>query len=156
MLIVFLRDKMETLEVKNKFIELRAKGYSFDKIAKQLGIAKQTLIDWSKELESQIANLKASELEVLQEKFFLSKKGRLETFGSLLGSLKKEIINRDLSDIPTEKLLDLFLKYSIQIEKEIVKPVFKTSTEMREEVLDKELLKSLTTLTTEKTLLKVG
>ena len=65
---------METLETKNKFIELRAKGYSFDKIAKELGIAKQTLIDWSKELKNQIANLKAFELEVLQEKYFLSKK----------------------------------------------------------------------------------
>lgn len=147
---------METLETKNKFIELRAKGYSFDKIAKELGIAKQTLIDWSKELKNQIANFKAFELEVLQEKYFLSKKNRLETFGSLLGNLKKEIINRDLSDIPTDKLLDLFLKFSIQIEKENISPVFKTSTEIEEEVLDQKLLESLTVIQTDKKLLKVG
>ena len=147
---------METLETKNKFIELRAKGYSFDKIAKELGIAKQTLIDWSREFKNQIANLKAFELEVLQEKYFLSKKNRLETFGSLLGNLKKEIINRDLSDIPTDKLLDLFLKFSIQIEKENISPVFKTSTEIEEEVLDQKLLESLTVIQTDKKLLKVG
>ena len=147
---------METLETKNKFIELRAKGYSFDKIAKELGIAKQTLIDWSREFKNQIANLKAFELEVLQEKYFLSKKNRLETFGSLLGSIKKEIINRDLSDIPTDKLLDLFLKFSIQIEKENISPVFKTSTEIEEEVLDQKLLESLTVIQTDKKLLKVG
>ena len=147
---------METLETKNKFIELRAKGYSFDKIAKEIGIAKQTLIDWSKELKNQIANLKAFELEVLQEKYFLSKKNRLETFGSLLGSIKKEIINRDLSDVPTDKLLDLFLKFSIQIEKENISPVFKTSTEIEEEVLDQKLLESLTVIQTDKKLLKVG
>ena len=147
---------METLETKNKFIELRAKGYSFDKIAKELGIAKQTLIDWSKEFKNQIANLKAFELEVLQEKYFLSKKNRLETFGSLLGSIKKEIINRDLSDVPTDKLLDLFLKFSIQIEKENISPVFKTSTEIEEEVLDQKLLESLTVIQTDKKLLKVG
>ena len=147
---------METLETKNKFIELRAKGYSFYKIAKELGIAKQTLIDWSKEFKNQIANLKAFELEVLQEKYFLSKKNRLETFGSLLGSIKKEIINRDLSDVPTDKLLDLFLKFSIQIEKENISPVFKTSTEIEEEVLDQKLLESLTVIQTDKKLLKVG
>jgi len=147
---------METLETKNKFIELRAKGYSFDKIAKELGIAKQTLIDWSREFKNQIANLKAFELEVLQEKYFLSKKNRLETFGSLLGSIKKEIINRDLSDVPTDKLLDLFLKFSIQIEKENISPVFKTSTEIEEEVLDQKLLESLTVIQTDKKLLKVG
>ena len=147
---------METLETKNKFIELRAKGFSFDKIAKQLGKAKQTLIDWNKEFNQEILNLKALEIELLNEKYFLTKEKRIETFGILLNNLKSEIIKRDLTDVPTDKLLDLFLKYSNQIEKEIVKPVFKTSTEMREEVLDKELLKSLTTLTTENTLLKVG
>jgi transcriptional regulator len=36
---------MESINTKEKFIELRAKGWSFDKIAKELGKAKQTLID---------------------------------------------------------------------------------------------------------------
>lgn len=45
---------MEILETKQQFIELRAKGWSFDKIAKKLGKAKQTLIDWSKELDKDI------------------------------------------------------------------------------------------------------
>ena len=70
---------METLKVKENFIELRAKGWSFDKIAKELGKAKQTLIDWSKELEDEIANLKALELEALYEKHYLLKENRIET-----------------------------------------------------------------------------
>ena len=44
---------METIETKRRFIELRAKGYSFDKIAKELGKAKQTLLDWSRELDQE-------------------------------------------------------------------------------------------------------
>ena len=56
---------MELIEIKQQFIQLRAKGYSFDKIAKELGKAKQTLIDWSKEFQEEIANVKASELESL-------------------------------------------------------------------------------------------
>ena len=58
---------MEAIETKERFIELRAKGWSFDKIAKELGKAKQTLIDWSKELQDEIANRKALELEALYE-----------------------------------------------------------------------------------------
>ena len=56
---------MELISIKQEFIELRAKGWSFDKIAKKLGKAKQTLIDWSKELQDEIANRKAIELEAL-------------------------------------------------------------------------------------------
>ena len=146
---------MKNFDTREKFIELRAQGYSFDKISKILGIAKQTLIDWSKEYENEIANLKAMNLELLQEKYFLTKKQRLETFGTLLSNLKKEIIKRDLTEITTDKLLDLFLKYSTEIKKEITTPIFKTSTEIDEEELDKELLKSLTT-STKNNLLKVG
>jgi transposase len=137
---------METIEQKEKFIELRAKGYSFDKIAKELGRAKQTLIDWSKELEEEIANHKALELEALYEKYYLHKENRLQTFGELLGKIKKEIEKRNLSDVSTEKLLELYLKYQAQAKEEVTDPVFKSSKEVEEERADKELLDELTTI----------
>jgi len=137
---------MEKIEQKEKFIELRAKGYSFDKIAKELGRAKQTLIDWSKELEEEIANHKALELEALYEKYYLHKETRLQTFGELLGKIKKEVEGRNLSDVSTEKLLELYLKYQAQIKEEITEPVFKSSKEVEEERADKELLDELTTV----------
>jgi DNA-binding XRE family transcriptional regulator len=146
---------MEILKVKEKFIELRAKGWSFDKIAKEIGKAKQTLIDWSKELEDEIANLKALELEALYEKHYLLKESRIETFGVLLKKLKDEVLSRDLSDIPTDKLLDLLLKYENQIKEEVIEPRFKTSTEIKEEELDRELLNELTNIQPERRL-KVG
>jgi len=140
---------MERLEVKEAFIELRAKGYSFEKIARKLGKAKQTLIDWSKELEDEIANRKALELEALYEKFYLLKENRLQTFGELLTKLKEEIDRRDLSDVPTDKLLDLFLKYNNQVKEEVVEPTYKSSQEIIEEREDRELLEELTTLKSE-------
>ena len=137
---------MELLETKERFIELRAKGYSFDKIAKELGKAKQTLIDWSKDLQDEIANRKALELEALYEKYYLLKESRLETFGGMLTKIKDEVERRDLSDVPTDKLLDLFLKYNSQVKEEVVEPNFKTSTEIDEERRDKDLLEELTSL----------
>jgi len=137
---------MELLETKEKFIELRAKGWSFDKIAKELGKAKQTLIDWSKDLQDEIANRKALELEALYESFYLLKENRLQTLGVMLTKIKKELEKRNLSDVPTDKLLDLLLKYESQLKDEIVEPIYKSSQEIKEERQDRELLEELTTL----------
>jgi hypothetical protein len=146
---------MELLQTKERFIELRAKGWSFDKIAKEIGKAKQTLIDWSKELQDEIANRKALELEALYEKHYLLKENRIETFGVLLRKLKDEVMSRDLSDVPTDKLLDLLLKYENQLKDEIITPIYKTSEEIKEDELDKELLNELTNMKPERRL-KVG
>ena len=139
---------METLATKERFIELRAKGWSFDKIAKELGKAKQTLIDWSKELEEEIANCKALELEALYEKYYILKEHRITSFGKVVGALNKEIESRDLSEVPTDKLLELLLKYSNQLKEDIVEPSFKSSQEIDEDKLDKEILEELTSFKT--------
>jgi transcriptional regulator with XRE-family HTH domain len=135
---------MESIDVKEKFIELRAQGYSFDKIAKELGKAKQTLVDWSRELQEEIANRKALELEALYEKFYLLKEHRLKTFGATLSKLQKEIESRNLSDVPTDKLLDLQLKYLTFIRDEYTEPQFRSSQEIAEERIDKQIIEELT------------
>ena len=134
---------METLDTEKEFIELRAKGWSYDKIAAKLGKSKQALIDWSKELEEEIANLKALELEALYETYHLYKENRLKTFAEILNNLKEELVSRDLSDVPTEKLLDLFLKYSKQVEEELVEPSFKSSQEIIEQKEERNLLEGV-------------
>ena len=49
---------METTDKKHTFIERRAQGYSFDKIAKELKISKVALLEWAKEFEDEIINLR--------------------------------------------------------------------------------------------------
>jgi len=146
---------METLQTKERFIELRAKGWSYDKIAKELKKAKQTLIDWSKELEEEIANLKALELEALYEKYYLLKEKRIENFGEVVKKLRAEVMSRDLSELPTDKLLELLLKYDKQLQEEVVETSFKSEKELKEDKLDKKLLEDLTTIR-EEVKLKVG
>ena len=133
---------METVNVKQRFVELRAKGYSYDKIAKELKKAKQTLIDWGTELQEEIANLKAMELEELYNKYFLLKEHRIQTFGELLDKMKKEVTNRDLSEVPTGKLLELLIKYSGYINDEMIEPEYLSSRKMQSEKLSRELLES--------------
>lgn len=124
---------METVKEKQKFVELRARGYSYDKIAKELGKAKQTLIDWGAELRYEIANLKAVELEELYTKYFMLKENRLQTFGELLAKIKQEAVKRDLSDLPTEKLLELLLKYSGRINEEMTEPQYRSTRKIQDE-----------------------
>jgi hypothetical protein len=147
---------METIETKRRFIELRAKGYSFDKIAKELGKAKQTLLDWSRDLDQEIAQAKALELDSLYESYSLYKEARLKTLGEILSKLKKEVDQRDLIDLPTDRLLDLFLKYEGVVKESLVEPVFKSSREIEEEKEDRLLLEELTALEGLESRLKVG
>ena len=147
---------METIETKRRFIELRAKGYSFDKIAKELGKAKQTLLDWSRDLDQEIAQAKALELDSLYESYSLYKEARLKTLGEILSKLKKEVDKRDLTDLPTDRLLDLFLKYEGVVKESLVEPVFKSSREIEEEKEDRLLLEELTASKGLESRLKVG
>lgn len=143
---------MENIDIKERFIELRAKGYSFDKIAKELGKAKQTLIDWSKELQDEIANVKALELEALYEKYYLLKESKITNYGTILSKITTELKQRDFSKVNTGRLLELYLLYFEKLSQEIVEPVFKSSEEIREEREDKQLLKDLTEITPNKKL----
>lgn len=146
---------METLDTKERFIELRAKGYSFDKIAQELGKAKQTLIDWSKELEEEIANLKALELEALYEKYYLLKEAKIKKYGAILSKITDELESRDFTDVRTGRLLELYLLYFERLSEEVVAPNFKSSQEITEEREDKKLLEELTS-TKQIRRLKVG
>jgi intein-encoded DNA endonuclease-like protein len=134
--------KMKDNETRQKFIELRAKGVSFSKIAKELKIAKSTLITWSKEHLMEIDNLKAVELESLQEQFFMTKIARIELLGRQVERMKKELENRDFSDVPSDKLLDALNKTLIQLKNDETEITFKGECDTLE-----DLVSSINTVT---------
>ncbi len=104
----------KTLDDKQQFIELRAKGYSFSKIAEQLNISKPTLIQWSQDEETcrDITNLRALYIDELQEKYEMTKRHRIAVFGEVLERAKTELDKRDLSEVPTDKLVNLMIRVS--------------------------------------------
>ena len=58
---------MKGAQVKERFVQLRTNGLSFDKTSKELNVSKPILIKWQKELEKQITELKFFECEVMSE-----------------------------------------------------------------------------------------
>jgi transposase len=114
------REEPGRLEQKSQFIELRAKGWSYTRIAKKLKVAKSTLSNWSQELEGEIASLRAMELEALYERYYLAKQARLKLLGEQLRKVKAELAGRSLEDISTEKLLEMELKLYQALKEEYV------------------------------------
>lgn len=110
---------MENIETKNKFVELRAKGNSFQSIADKLGVSKQTLINWSKELQMEINNLRTVEYDALVSKYRLNKQKKLELYGEFLDKVYSEIQKRSLEDLSTEKLFHLYLKINTSLDKDM-------------------------------------
>jgi hypothetical protein len=114
-------DDLGKEEQKSRFIHLRAKGNSYTRIAKELGVSKGTLVNWNNELETEIAHIRSIELEALQEEFFLLKEGRIRLLGEQLKAIQTEMGKRDLSKVKTDKLMELQLRYFEELKGEYVK-----------------------------------
>lgn len=118
-------------ELRAQFIELRARGFSYARIAKQLRVSKATLTAWSQELEAEIASLKALELEALYESYHLLREGRIKLLGEQLRAIQAEIAKRDFSEIGLDKLMDLQIRYLDAFRKEYVEPQPLSAHDMR-------------------------
>jgi len=107
---------MKDTDKQKKFIELRAKNWSFQKISDELKVSKTTLIKWSKEFDYEISNLHNLEMEALLEDYQATREQRIQYLGTLQDKILTELEKRDLTDIRTDKLLDMLLKTSEKLE----------------------------------------
>ena len=127
---------MKDQETKERFVELRAEGLSYQKIARELNVGKQPLINWSKQLSHDIENLRAISLEALQERYCVVARRRIELLGDKIQALHDELQYRNLEDIPTSKLFELLLKYAKSLKEEEMATRFSAESNM---TLDEEV-----------------
>lgn len=121
---------MTNTDLKQQFITLRAKGYSLEKIAKEIGKCRQTLSNWNFDLQEEVANAKAIELEALSEECFLNKEHRVKELSTLLNKINQELEKRDLTTLSDDKLIDLKLKIGEQLKQEIITPIILSENEL--------------------------
>lgn len=107
---------MKDLNLKDKFVELRAEGKSFVSISEELKVSKPTLIGWSKDLRHEISNLRQIQLEAIREKYRIGKEKRAERLSNHLVKIENEFEKRNLETVPTHKLFELMLKIFHEIE----------------------------------------
>jgi len=95
-----------------KFIDLRSKGFSIEDISEELNVSISYLIELSETIRPDIlSNYKTLAIDKIQSDNFVNRGKRIEIFGEQFKAIKEELSQRDLKDVPTEKLLTLFLKY---------------------------------------------
>ena len=96
---------------KERFIELRTSGRSYEDIGTELSTPVGTLVAWANELKKELANSRTLRAAEIEERYPVGKAKRVEVFGGRLNAILAELEKRDLSDVPTDKLLSLALKY---------------------------------------------
>jgi len=123
---------MKDTDKQKKFIELRGKNWSYNRIAKEIKVSKSTLIKWDKEFTYEIQNIKQMELEALYEEYKLTKEQQLEYLGKLQKKVIKELENKDITDIKPDKLLDMLLKINDKLKnlETVFIPYVKTEEEI--------------------------
>jgi transposase len=92
---------MHDLDTQQRFVQLRVQGRSFDRIAAELKVSRQTLINWSRKFQFEIRNLQAIERESQQHTLLASQTTRLHVLGEQLKHIEAELRQRPIADLST-------------------------------------------------------
>jgi hypothetical protein len=100
---------MKPNETKTKFIEMRARGLSFESIATELEIGIATLYRWQRQLAAEIEMKTHAERERILEKFNLAENERLDKYCMLYKRISEQVDKDHLQIVPTHLLLRMML-----------------------------------------------
>lgn len=91
------------------FIQKRIEGKSFDDIAGELKVSKQTLIDWNKkgDVRNLINEGKAIKINSIVKTYKFDLMNRIKTYLELSERINSELKDRDLTVVNTESLLKM-------------------------------------------------
>ena len=109
---------MTDIETQQRFVFLRAEGWSFARIAEDLKVSKPTLINWSRKFQFEIQNQRAINIEALQEKWLSARDARVNAIGEQLRKAEAELARRDISTLTTSQLFSLVEALRRQIKRE--------------------------------------
>ena len=113
---------MKDLNDRLRFVQLRAQDKSLSTISKEIGVSRQTLANWQRDHEEEIANLRAIELDALAEEYWMTARARIELAGEELRRVRDELRTRDLSDVRTAKLIEMEFKLVNELDKHFSEP----------------------------------
>jgi transposase len=101
---------MKNTDTKEKFIELRAAGLSFDKIAAKINVSKPTLLKWNKELEKEISELKEVRFEKILETYKANKEQRITRLARELKDAWDAFEKQDYKDLTKREILLMIIR----------------------------------------------
>ena len=106
---------MKSKDEKEKFIELRASGLSFDKISEMLKISKPVLISWSVEFQKEIKNLEYFRYQAILEQYKLIQEKRIEFLSIQLNKVNDAISKKNFEDASLKELISIRKDLNIEL-----------------------------------------
>lgn len=106
---------MKTKDEKEKFIELRASGLSFDKIAEMLNVSKPVLISWNVEFKKEINNLEYFRYQAILEQYKLIQEKRIEFLSVQLNKVNDAISKKNFEDASLKELISIRKDLNIEL-----------------------------------------
>ena len=110
---------MKNQETKEKFIQLRAEGYSYNSIAQKLGVSKTTLLKWNVELKDEVNNAQCYYYQSLAEKFKLAKQQRINILLKELKKVNEALDKKDYDELSVKDLFNIQEKLETKLQKEL-------------------------------------
>jgi hypothetical protein len=96
---------MHSIKTHCDFIRLRARGYSFTKVAKQLEISLSTARTWDDQHRAEIEKVRAHFVESLKQELLPDCAAQLASLTRALKRINEELDKRDFKDQPTGVLV---------------------------------------------------
>lgn len=103
---------MKTYDQKLEFIKLRAEGRAYSFICKELDISKDTCSHWETELKTEITTHQQDALTELYQAYGMTRQARIKRLGDTLNRIEDALAGKDLTRLPTERLLEYRLRYA--------------------------------------------
>jgi len=112
----------KTTDEIERFIELRAKGLSYDKIASEIGTSKPTLLKWASDYAREIEVSQYFELNCILAQYEVMRRDRVEVVSETLHMALTELRARaqagNFADMTTDKLVNVCLVLENRLERE--------------------------------------
>ncbi len=103
---------MKDTETRERFILLRAAGYSYRRISTELGISPSTAKEWGSNYYNEIDNYKADELTALYEQYNATKQERIKKIGENIRAIERVMQEKDVfNNLKPGELLNYHIKY---------------------------------------------
>lgn len=103
---------MKAYDKKLSFVKLRAEGRAYAYICKELEISKDTCSRWEEELKTEIVEHQQEALTELYQTYGMTRQARIKRLGDTLARIEDALAGKDLTRLPTERLLEYRLRYA--------------------------------------------
>jgi transposase len=94
-------------DIRNRFIEHRARGISLDKVTSLLGVSRTTAVEWNRKYKARVADLRALQYEAVLQRAGADYQREVHLAMAQLNRIREVLARRKVEHLSTEYLYNL-------------------------------------------------